>query len=181
MPACFPLDKGDDIPRPQALPSHRACTEPLSHKSVNMPAVVHHSPIRAAPLLCQISAVSCSQGLCRSQRNRFCLRGGTSLPQDAEHSEQRLSFPLTPGALAKESPQKGVDSPLVYIAKPATRPNKPPVKVSQKAKMPPNRLELVPVLVDACEVHRNMRSQRPGIQALDSFEFGEQCFHARRL
>ena len=52
-----------------------------------------HGPIGTPPFLCQILTILCGQSLCRSQRDRFGLWGDTSLPQDAEHSEQRRSLP----------------------------------------------------------------------------------------
>lgn len=130
-------------------------------------------------MLYQILPIVCHQSLRWSQRDRFGLGSGTSLPQDAEHSEQRGPLPRLPGALAKKPPQKGFDGLLVHLAEPATRPNKPPVKVSHETKVIPNRSELVPLLMDVCNVRLDMRTQRSRVQALYGFEFGKQCFHAQ--
>jgi len=81
--------------------------------------------------------------------------------------------------LAKKSPQKGLDGSLVQIGEPATRPNKPPVEVGHEAKVPTNRFELVSLPMDLCNIRLDMPTQRSGVQALDGFEFGKQCFHAR--
>jgi len=100
-----------------------------------MPAVVHHSPNPSSPApLSNIGGIV-QPGLVPESAEPFSACGAAQVSRKMQSIRSKdCRSPSTPGALAKESPQKGVDSLSFYIAKPATRPNKPPVKVSQKAK-----------------------------------------------